>query len=231
MSKSERLFDLVTLLGSRRTAITAQQIAQQMDVSVRTVYRDIQSLQASGIHIEGEPGIGYLMGKRNHLPPLMFTPEQALAIVLGSKMVQAFTDPKLAEAALAAETKITAVLPESQKLVLENQPYRIPLLGSDDQHRQIHALLRDACEHKIKVQADYLDLKGSASSRLIWPLGIIGWFGKWTLLAWCELRQDYRNFRFDRFLAIQHTQYHFETSGHCSLEHYLELVYRECPKH
>lgn len=118
MTKSERLFNLVTLLSSRRTAITAESIADVMEVSVRTVYRDIQSLQSAHISIDGEPGVGYLLGKRNHLPPLMFKSQEALALLLGSKMVQAFTDPELAKSAQSAEEKILSVLPERQKISL-----------------------------------------------------------------------------------------------------------------
>ncbi|MBE1298406.1 MAG: WYL domain-containing protein [Alteromonadaceae bacterium] len=228
MTKSERLFNLVTLLSSRRTAITAESIADVMEVSVRTVYRDIQSLQSANISIEGEPGVGYLLGKRNHLPPLMFKTQEALALLLGSKMVQAFTDPQLAKSAQSAEEKILSVLPERQKISLEQQPYRIPLLDSDNHFRNTHLILRQACENKLKVKALYKDGRDRTTERILWPLGVIGWFGKWTLLAYCELRQSYRNFRFDRFAQIDVLEEEFFASEECSLEHYLASIPKDC---
>lgn len=227
MKKAERLFSLFTLLASRRTAITAEAIADVMETSIRTVYRDIRSLQVAGVNVEGEPGIGYLLGRQNQLAPLMFTPEEALALLVGSQMTQAFTDPSLALAAQKATDKFKAVLPESTKLLLERQPYCIPIFEEDAPYRETHALLRKACENHLKISVKYHDLKGQSSERILWPLGILGWFGKWTLLAWCELRDDYRNFRFERFSDIQLTEQTFTTSATCSLKHYLKS-FEEC---
>lgn len=224
MKKAERLFSLFTLLSSRRTAITADTIAEVLETSIRTVYRDIRSLQIAGVNVEGEPGVGYLLGKQNQLAPLMFNPEEALAILVGSHMTQAFTDPKLAKAATSAQDKIMAVLPDSTKLRLERQPYRIPVLREDDHFRDTHTLLRNACEQQLKIEVNYRDLKEQKSNRTLWPLGIIGWFGKWTLLCWCELRNDYRNFRFDRFESIEVTENNFTISETCSLSHYLACM-------
>lgn len=224
MKKAERLFSLFTLLASRRTAITAEAIADVMEISIRTVYRDIRSLQIAGVNVEGESGVGYLLGKQNQLAPLMFTPQEALALVVGNQMTQAFTDPELAHSALKAQDKIMAVLPESTKLLLEKQPYRIPVIKEDDRFRQTHSTLRKACENHQKLAVAYQDLQQQFSTRTLRPLGIIGWFGKWTLLAWCELRQDYRNFRFDRFKDIQLLETHFQPTAQCSLQHYLDLM-------
>lgn len=228
MKKAERLFSLFTLLSSRRTAITAEAIADVLEISIRTVYRDIRSLQVAGVNVEGEPGVGYLLGKQNQLAPLMFSPEEALAILVGNRMTQAFTDPELAHAASLAQDKILAVLPDSTKLLLEKQPYRIPILSEDDPFRTTHTLLRKACEQQLKIHVMYEDLKNQKSQRTLWPLGILGWFGKWTLLCWCELRNDYRNFRFDRFLDIESTDEKFETSANCNLNHYLAGMDADC---
>lgn len=226
MHKAERLFNLVTLLRGRRTAITADAIAQVMEVSVRTIYRDIQALTLSGIPVEGEPGVGYVIRRDYQLPPLMFTPEEALAVAVGAKMVQAFTDPELAVAARQAEDKIRAILTEDLKLKLEQQPYAIPIMEEDAHHRETHLRLRRACERRQKIQVIYQSLDEQTSQRVLWPLGMVGWFGKWTLLAWCELRKDYRNFRFDRFEEINCLDEHYETSPTISLQHYLK--YRTC---
>ncbi len=110
MKKADRLFQLVTLLQGRRKAITALDIATTLQVSVRTVYRDVQGLAQSGVMIDGDPGVGYLLRKHSHVPPLMFSADEVLAMLVGSHMVQAFTDPGLARAAQTADEKIRAVL-------------------------------------------------------------------------------------------------------------------------
>ena len=221
MHKAERLFQLVTLLRSRRTAITAEAIATMMGISVRTVYRDVQALSLSGIPIEGEPGVGYLIRPGHHLPPLMFTPDELQALIVGSRMAQSFTDRELARAAQQAEQKIRSILTDELKQLAEKQPYRIPLLESDDELREIHGKLRRACERHQKIAAGYCDENGRETERVIWPLGMIGWSTCWTLLAWCELRRDYRNFRFDRFRSLQVLEDRFIPTDEISIAGYL----------
>ena len=110
MSKSERLFELLTLLRSKRYAVTAMAMAEELGVSERTIYRDVQSLQLSGVPIEGEAGVGYRLGKGSHLPPLMFTEEEMLAMELGMRMVRAWSDRQLAAASHSASRKIHSIL-------------------------------------------------------------------------------------------------------------------------
>lgn len=224
MNKAERLFQLVLLLRSRRTAITAEAIAETMGVSVRTVYRDVQALSLSGIPIEGEPGVGYMIRAANHLPPLIFTPDELQALLVGNRMVQAFTDKDLAQGARSAELKIRSILTEPLQRHAEQQPYRIPIMTSDDGMRELHGTLRRACEQRQKIRAIYLDEKQEKSERIIWPLGMIGWTGKWTLLAWCELRNAYRNFRFDRFETLELLEENFKVTNDISIAHYLQSV-------
>jgi len=224
MTKAERLFELALLLRSRRTAITAETIAERMEVSPRTVYRDVQALIAAGVPVTGEPGVGYMVRPGNHLPPLLFSPEEVQALIVGSRMVQAFTDKDLAQGARSAELKILSVLTEPLKRHAEQQPYRIPILESDDALRETHAILRSACEQRCKLQVSYRDEQGQPSQRVLWPLGMIGWSGCWTLLAWCELRRGYRNFRFDRFEAVAVLAEQFEPSGEIGLAHYIQHV-------
>lgn len=224
MTKSERLFQLVMLLRSRRTAMTAEAIAETMGVSVRTVYRDVQALSLSGIPIEGEPGVGYMIRAANHLPPLIFTPDELQALLVGNRMVQAFTDKDLAQGARSAELKIRSILTEPLQRHAEQQPYRIPIMASDDGMRELHGTLRRACEQRQKIRAIYLDEKQEKSERVIWPLGMIGWSGKWTLLAWCELRNAYRNFRFDRFEELEPLEENFKPTDNISIAHYLQSV-------
>lgn len=223
MNKAERLFQLVMLLRSRRTAITAEAIAETMRVSVRTVYRDVQALALSGVPIEGESGVGYMIRPGNHLPPLIFTPDELQALIVGSRMVQAFTDQDLAQGARSAELKIRSILTEPLQRHAEQQPYRIPILENNGL-REVHGKLRRACEQRQKIRAIYLDEKQDKTERTIWPLGIVGWTGKWTLLAWCELRRDYRNFRFDRFEALEQLKENFVPTDDISIAHYLQNI-------
>ena len=115
MSKSERLFELLTLLRAKRYAVTAKELAERMEVSERTIYRDIQSLLSSGVPIQGEAGVGYLLQAGSHLPPLMFSEKEMMALELGMRMVRAWSDAELAEASHSASTKILSVLPDKLK--------------------------------------------------------------------------------------------------------------------
>ncbi len=224
MTKAERLFNLALLLRSRRTAITAEAIAELMEVSPRTVYRDIQSLVLAGVPVTGEPGVGYLIRPGNHLPPLLFTPDEVQALIVGSRMVQAFTDKDLAQSARTAELKIRSVLTEPLKRHAEQQPYRVPMVEGDDPLREIHGRLRRACEQHRKLRVVYRDQNQLSSERTLWPLAMVGWSGRWTLLAWCELRRDYRNFRFDRFENLEELEEHFVPTEEISLAHYMRHI-------
>lgn len=222
MRKSERLFQLVTLLQGRRTVVTAQTLAEKLGVAVRTVYRDIQALILSGVPIDGEAGVGYRLRKGFDLPPLMFRMEEITALLAGNRMVQAWTDPALAEAAKRAEAKILAVLTPQMLNEISRLPYRIPVY--DNGERETHGLLRNACELRLKVTISYRDMNGEETERTLWPLGMVGWGDHWTLLAWCEKRGDYRNFRFDRIQHIECLPEHYPLHPQRSLEHYLNEV-------
>lgn len=222
MRKAERLFQIITLLRGRRTAMTAQQLADVLEISVRTLYRDIQALVLSGVPVEGEAGIGYRLRPGYQLPPLMFDAEEVLALLVGSRMVRAFTDPDLARAALRAESKIRSILPPDLQQKAARQPYRIPVLQRDERARIVHRDLRRACESQRCVQIDYLDRQEAATTRVVYPLAIMGWRESWSLLAWCEMRQAYRNFRLDRVHALTLLARSFEVTDTCSLQHYLQ---------
>jgi predicted DNA-binding transcriptional regulator YafY len=224
MKKADRLFQLVTLLQGRRKAITAHDIAMTLHVSVRTVYRDIQGLALSGVMIDGDPGVGYLLRAQSHVPPLMFSADEVLAMLVGSHMVQAFTDPDLARAAQLADQKIRAVLSPQLRRRAEQSPYRIPVLLKDQVARERHNLIRLGCEQQHKMHASYADEAGRFSERTIWPLGIVGLHGNWMLLAWCELRQDYRTFRFDRIQTLRLTEHMFETRDDLGFGHYFKQI-------
>jgi len=222
MRKSERLFKLVTLLQGRRTAITAKALAEELGVAMRTVYRDVQALILSGVPIDGEAGVGYRLRAGFDLPPLMFQSEEVTALLVGSRMVQAWTDPELAHAAKQAEVKILAALTPQMLIGVARLPYRIPVYERSESG--IHRLLRKACEGRQKVSVTYRDMNGHESSRSLWPLGMVGWGDHWTLLAWCEKRDAYRNFRFDRIQDIVLMPEHYPQHPERNLEHYLTRI-------
>ncbi len=222
MRKSERLFNLVTLLQGRRTAITAQTLAEELGVAMRTVYRDVQALVLSGVPIDGEAGVGYRLRAGFDLPPLMFQAEEVTALLVGSRMVQAWTDPDLAQAAKQAEAKILAALTPQMLIEVSRLPYRIPVYERPESG--IHCLLRKACEGRQKVSITYKNMNGQESTRSLWPLGMVGWGDHWTLLAWCELRNEYRNFRFDRIQYIVLLAEHYPVHSQRNLEHYLTQI-------
>lgn len=203
MTKTERLFQLLQILREHRYPISAHFLANELRVSVRTVYRDIETLQGQGADIDGEPGIGYVLKPGFLLPPLMFSEEELEALVLGSRWVMKKTDTKLKKAAQQALAKIASVLPKQLQNQLELTSLMVAdnsvLNGDDD----ILALMRLAIRKELKLLLHYNDLKGQDSERIIWPLGI-GYFDQVRLLiAWCELKQDFRHFRVDKITILE----------------------------
>ncbi|KYN90922.1 DNA-binding transcriptional regulator [Vibrio cidicii] len=221
MSKSERLFELLTLLRSKRYAVTAKQLAETMAVSERTIYRDIQSLLNSGVPICGEAGVGYLLQNGSHLPPLMFSEKEMVALELGMRMVRAWSDAELAQASHSASAKILSVLPDKLKRQVEEFPILVPdyHIQSDSAKRAL--LLRHATDSHFVVDVGYQDEKGSVTQRRLHPLGQIFWGKHWTLVAWCELRNDYRHFRLDRIESLSVSDETFTTNERKSLSYYL----------
>ncbi|MFD2180451.1 helix-turn-helix transcriptional regulator [Veronia pacifica] len=222
MSKSERLFALLTLLRARRYAVTAKVLSEAMDVSERTIYRDIQSLQLSGVPITGEAGVGYLLDKKAHLPPLMFNEEEVMALEVGMKMVRAWSDKGLAKAATSASDKIQSVLPEHLKRQLETIPVLVPDFHIETEFAAVGETIRKAVDSRQVIAFDYLSGDGIATKRRVQPLGQVFWGKVWTLVGWCELRDDYRSFRLDRISALCVIQRNFEQSESKSLRHYLQ---------
>lgn len=211
MSKSERLFELLTLLRAKRYAVTAKELAERMEVSERTIYRDIQSLLSSGVPIQGEAGVGYLLQAGSHLPPLMFSEKEMMALELGMRMVRAWSDAELAEASHSASTKILSVLPDKLKQQVEDCPLIVPDYHTQSETAKRGQLLRHAIDHQFKVSLDYQDESGQVTER-IQPLGQFFWGKVWTLVAWCELRDDYRQFRLDRIQALRMHDEEFQSA-------------------
>ena len=216
MRRADRLFQLVQLVRGRRLS-TAEFLAQRLEVSVRTVYRDMADLQAQGVPIEGEAGVGYRMRAGFDLPPLMFTKEEAQALVAAVRVAQPRLDLALASQADAALSKILAVLPAAARVAAESLAIYAPPTGPDTATRERLEVLRVAAEARHKLGFDYIDLQGVASQRTVRPLGCFFWGEVWTLAAWCETRAAFRSFRVDRIAALAVLPERFRDEPGCTL--------------
>jgi predicted DNA-binding transcriptional regulator YafY len=228
MRKAERLFQLLNILRSRRGVITGKEIAEQLRVSQRTVYRDIQALSLSNIPIESEAGVGYRLRPGFSLPPLMFEEDELEALMLGVRMVQGWSDIQLGDAANRAFDKIKAVLPDQlHARHHQHAGWLVVPNFQTDKVSQFSDELREAIKVKRQIWIEYLSLAEEVSERELWPLGLVFWGKVWTLVAWCQLRQAYRVFRLDRIrqLGLQETK--FQTSKTLSLQHYIALQEEE----
>ncbi len=201
MRRADRLFQIVQFLRSRRVT-TAHWLADVLEVSERTIYRDIQDLMASKVPIEGEAGIGYVLRRGYDLPPLMFTQDELTALTLGARLIHSWADPGLAKAALSVLSKVETVLPEKMKGELDKTRLFSPMMQLHPEVAMRMAELRNAIENQNKTIISYSTAGGDDSERTIWPLGMFFWGKVWTLGAWCELRQSFRNFRVDRIQTL-----------------------------
>jgi len=223
MRRADRLFQIVQLLRHDRV-VTARMLAQELEVSERTIYRDIQDLSLSGVPIEGEAGVGYRLMKGFHLPPLMFTEEELSALLLGARMVQAWSDQGLALAAQHLIKKVESVVPEHLKLELVREDILVPDFENSPAVSEHLQLLRQAIKHKNKVYFHYRRADGELSNRTVHPLGLFYWGKVWTLIGVCELRDEWRHFRLDRMTLVALMDEHFELIPGRSLQDYLAGV-------
>lgn len=198
MSRSERLFDLLHVLRRHRRPVSGKALAEETGVSIRTLYRDIASLQALGADIAGEPGLGYVLRPGFLLPPLMFTHEEIEALVLGARWVADRGDPRLRIAAQGAVARIGTVLPAELREELEVASLLVAASPPTPPDMVDSALLREAIRGERKLRIGYRDGDGRVSERVVWPFAL-GFFDRLRMLAaWCELRGDFRHFRTDR---------------------------------
>lgn len=206
MSRASRLLDLMQLLRRHRAPVTGPELAQELGVSIRTLYRDIATLQAQGADIRGEPGLGYVLRPGFTLPPLMFSADEIEALVLGSRWVALRGDARLGAAADNAVAKIRAVLPAELRESIDAATMTVPVVATAQPASIDVSLLRAAIRKEHKVAISYRDNDGQETRRTIWPL-LIGFMERVLVVAaWCELRQDYRGFRVDRILALEATE-------------------------
>ncbi|HXA25669.1 MAG TPA: YafY family protein [Acetobacteraceae bacterium] len=202
MRRADRLFDIIQRLRTARGPMTAAALAEELEVTVRTVYRDVATLQARRVPIEGAAGIGYLLRRGFDLPPLMFTTEEVEAIAVGARLVARTGDPGLQEAAESVLSKVTTVLPEAMRAQLSSAPIFVSGSGAPVAESVDLSVVRQAIRDERKLDIDYVDEKGARSRRIVWPIAVAYYVQATLVGAWCELRRDYRHFRADRITAL-----------------------------
>lgn len=198
MRRADRLFQIVQHLRGGRL-LTAAMLSERLEVSERTIYRDIADLIGSGVPIEGEAGVGYLMRSGYDLPPLMFDRDEIIALVAGARMIRAWGGASMARAAEEALIKIDAVLPDAEReRAKSTQIYAMSMPEMTDELRQRIDQIERAVEDRVLLSLCYSDSEGNLTERPVRPLGLWFWGKVWTLVGWCELRNDFRMFRLDR---------------------------------
>ncbi len=206
MRRADRLFDIIQRLRAARGPVTAATLAAELEVTARTVYRDIATLQARRVPIEGEAGVGYVFRRGFDLPPLMFDPDEVSAIVVGARLLRRTGDAALQAAAERVLSKVSVVLPDRSRLdaasvfVSDFGATPSPDLG----------LVRDAIHTRRKLLLDYRDGAGQRTRRTIWPLAIAYYVQVTLIGGWCETRGDYRHFRTDRIVRLEPLEDVFE---------------------
>ena len=223
MRRADRLFQIVQYLRAGRL-LTAQTLSERLEVSQRTIYRDIADLQGSGVPIDGEAGVGYILRDSFDLPPLMFTRDEISALVTGARIVKAWGGTKMALAAVEALVKIEAVLPKDLRRNLDQTPIYALDFMMKAQIRERLDQLNSAISNCNIIEISYTDSSEKDSSRTINPLGLYYWGKTWTLVAWCTMRDDFRSFRVDRMNDLNLTGRKFTPVKGKTLKDYLELV-------
>jgi predicted DNA-binding transcriptional regulator YafY len=229
MRRADRLFRIVQMLRSGRLK-TAHALAERLQVSERTIYRDVRDLQLAGQPIEGEAGVGYTLRRDFDLPPLMFTPEELTALVLGARLVKAWGGAESVIAASSALARIEAVLPSELAARLDAIALYAPGFKMPAAQRRLLDQLHAACLSRTVLEFSYTRLGEEASHaewRIVRPLALAFWSGVWTLAAWCETRNDFRNFRLDRVEALTVTTRSFTPRRGERLEDLLKRVRAE----
>jgi predicted DNA-binding transcriptional regulator YafY len=223
MRRADRLFQIIQLMR-RRHVVTAALLARELEVSERTVYRDISDLVRSGVPIDGEAGVGYVLRRGFDLPPLMFTEEEITAIVLGVRVVTSWGDASLARAANGALGRVEAALPDRLKARLNAIPLYAPGFHIPPDKVAALATLRQAIEDRTKVWFAYRSGDDDHTERVVRPLGLFFWGYAWSLTAWCELRDDFRSFRLDRVTSYTVLSDRFEVEPGRTLEDFFRAM-------
>jgi len=230
--KFDRIVSILIQLQSKKT-VRAQELAERFGVSLRTIYRDIRSLEASGVPLYGEAGTGYSLVDGYRLPPVMFTREEAASFIAAEKLVQKFTDKALGESYNSAMFKIKAILKNVDKDWLQHMEENVLMQQTNtlapDPVPNVLAVLMKSIAEKRCVTVHYQAMEAEAvSPRMIEPVGVFHDYSNWYAIGFCHLRQDYRQFRTDRISGIAETNTPF-TLAHRPLEHYLKKDQKQYP--
>lgn len=194
MRKSDRLFQLTNILRAHQP-VTAEELSERLSVSVRTIYRYMDDLSLAGVPVYGEAGVGYRLSEGFELPPLQLNEQELEALIVGVNMVSSWTGPSLSEASQSLLSKIEAALPSRVVSSDQSRTVRIPGAHEDSTcWEELHSSIQAG----QWVQIQYRSLSDKVSTRVVYPLGLFFWGGKWTLGSWCSLRAEYRDFRVDR---------------------------------
>ena len=226
MRRADRLFRIIQTLRRRRI-VTARDLAGELEVSERTIYRDMRDLSLSGVPILGEAGVGYALPAGYDLPPLMFTEEELEALVLGARMVESWGDPALARAAAQALAKVEVVLPERLRAQSAQPPLYAPARRLAAETAEKLELLRATIKGRRKLALTYDSISGERSERTVHPLCLFFWGTVWTFAAWCTLRQDFRHFRVDRVAEARMSEEQFEEVPGQTLEDFFSQIAEE----
>jgi predicted DNA-binding transcriptional regulator YafY len=221
MRRADRLFEIIQHMR-RKPTVKARELSESLEVSERTIYRDVRDLMASGVPIEGEAGVGYVLRAGFDLPPLMFKEQEIEALVLGARIVESWADAELAEAATDAIAKIEAVIPDQLKVYMANTALLAPCAHYMAPISFDLAELRRAVRNRLKVSFRYTDVLQQGSERTVRPLSLAYFGPVWILAAWCELRDDFRTFRLDRIAEFSMTRDAFRAERGKTLHDFLK---------
>jgi predicted DNA-binding transcriptional regulator YafY len=227
MRRADRLFDIIQVLRTATGPVTAAALAAKLEVRPRTVYRDVATLQARRVPIDGAPGVGYVLRRGFDLPPLMFTSEEIEAIVVGTRLLRRTGDVGLQDAATAVLSKIEVVLPEALRTSLAAPTAFVSGHGAPPPLVADLSVIRAAIRTERKLRIDYADEHGRPSSRTIWPFAVAYYVEATLISAWCELRGDFRHFRADRVQMLTVLDEGFPVPGRKLVADWLERFSRD----
>lgn len=225
MRPADRLFQIVLQLGRGRV-LTAAHLAEALEVSERTIYRDIQDLMASGVPIDGEAGVGYRLHRGYQVPPMMFDQDEIQALIFGAQVTKRWGDHEMAAAAERILDKVDAVLPENLRPELSSRTLVVPEMAGyqSEETTLMLGAVRDAINERKRLYLSYSDVHGDPTERIVWPLTLVYWGYSWAVGAWCELRQGFRNFRVDRIVEARPLGTCFPDESGKRLEDYFEAA-------
>ncbi len=228
MRPADRLFQIVLQLGRGRV-VTAAALAERLEVSERTIYRDIQNLMASGVPIDGEAGVGYRLHRGYQVPPMMFDQDEIQALIFGAQVAKKVADHELAAAAERILDKVDAVLPENMRPQLASQTVVVPNFNNwqSEETTQTLGHVRDAINEHRRLYLSYKDASDAETERIVWPLTLLYWGYSWAIGSWCELRQSFRTFRVDRIVEARALTTQFPDESGKRLQDYFDQASEE----